>query len=120
MKKFASLFLSIFLFTTIGSFSQNKVQDSDQYITCFYPVSQIASQEKWDQLLSQLNTTEGIVKMKPIYKPEQGRGQLILLIQSISGSGENKKEFDITFIKSLIIRMGMQPEEPEIKEGIHL
>lgn len=120
MKKFILLFLPIFLSTSIETFAQNKVQNSVQYITCFYPISQIASQEKWDELLSQLNSTEGIVKMKSIYKPEQSRGQLILLIQSISGSGESKKEFDLTLIKSLIIRLGMLPEEPEIKYGISI
>jgi hypothetical protein len=105
----------------IGLHSQNKtVVSSDSYITCFYPVSKVVSQDRWNQLVNQLNATEGIMKLKSIYKPEQERGQLILLIQSVSGVGENKKTFDLMQIKSMIIQWGMQPEEPEIKEGIHM
>ena len=112
-------FLAVILFS-IQLYSQNKPVSSETYLTCFYPVSKIASQDNWNQLVDRINTTDGIIKMKSVYKPEQGRGQLILLILAVSGAGENKKEFDLIQIKSLIMQLGMQPEEPEIKEGIHI
>ncbi len=118
MKKLIILLL-IVLFS-IGLHGQNQTVSSETYITCFYPVSKIASQDNWNLLVDRLNATDGIIKLKSIYKPEQGRGQLILLIIATSGTSENKKEFDLTQIKKLIIQLGMQPEEPEIKEGIHI
>lgn len=118
MKKLIILF-SIVLFS-IRLHGQNQTVSPETYITCFYPVSKINSQDNWNQLVDRLNATDGIIKLKSIYKPEQGRGQLILLIIATSGTGENKKEFDLMQIKSMIIQWGMQPEEPEIKEGIHM
>lgn len=118
MKKLIFLF-SLILFSA-GVRGQIKSVSNETFITCYYPVSQIPSQEKWDQLVAQLSKTEGIEKLKSIYKPEQGRGQLILLIQASSGNRENKKEFDLSQIKSIIIQMGMLPEDPEIKEGKHI
>jgi hypothetical protein len=118
MKKIIFLFFLVLFSMAVSG--QNKTAYNETFITCFYPVSQIPSQEKWDQLVAQLSKTEGIEKLKSVFKPEQGRGQLILLIQASSGSRENKREFDLSQIKSIIIQMGMLPEEPEIKEGKHI
>ncbi|MCX7743497.1 MAG: hypothetical protein N2167_02925 [Flavobacteriales bacterium] len=118
MKK--SVFLFFLILISIGLHGQIKTVSNETYVTCFYSVSQIPSQEKWDQLVAYLGKTEGVEKIKSVYKPEQGRGQLILLIKASSGNRENIKEFDLAQIKSIIIQMGLQPEEPEIKDGKHI
>lgn len=118
MKKITFLFFLVLFSVAVNG--QNKTAYNETFITCFYPVSQIPSQEKWDQLVAQLSKTEGVEKLKSVFKPEQGRGQMILLIQASSGNRENKKEFDLSQIKFIIIQMGMLPEEPQIKEGKHI
>lgn len=127
--KLAQIVFLAFLTFSITSFTISDNREIIQNITfqsshfgtkiiCIYTFENVSSEVQIEQLKAEISLLKEVEGIKSVYKPENGRGQITVIIVEPQRVSESQSMFDITQIKKLIISNGLTPLDVNITEEI--
>lgn len=76
-----------------------------------YTFSGTNSTTNIEALTNEITNLKGVTTCKPILKPEQNTGQLIVIVEEYTRSSEGEDMFEPTDLKKIIIKNGLVPNE---------
>lgn len=86
-------------------------------IICNYSFENVTDEMQIEKLKAEISLLKGVEEIKSVYKPEQKRGQITVIIIEPKRTSEGQVMFDITQIKKAIINQGLTPLDVTITEG---
>ena len=76
-----------------------------------YTFSGVNSTSNIENLTNEVANLKGVAICKPVIKPEQNSGQLIVIVEEYSRTSEGQEMFEPTDLKKIIIKNGLTPNE---------
>ena len=76
-----------------------------------YSFSGEASTSTIENLTQEVLNLKGVTTCKPIFKPEQNKGQIIVFVEEYTRTSEGDVLFEPTDLKKIIIKNGLVPDE---------
>jgi len=123
--KLPFLFALSICFLTIVSF-KTKVNNTFFYgindslskvkTICQYSFENVTDEMQIEQLKAEISLMKGVEEIKSVFKPENKRGQITVIIVEPKRTSEGQEMFDITKIKKAIISHGLSPLDVTITE----
>ncbi len=112
MKKILlALSLTIFILT---SYSFKNYEKITTYY--YYSFTGVTSQEQVNTIEKEMSALQYVESTKAKYKPEKGAAQVMLVVVTESGSGENnRQDFATGMLKQIVLKHNLTPGNLEIK-----
>lgn len=112
---------SVTSFTTSVNYELHKnvtqlLSNPGTKIICVYSFENVTNEMQIDKLKADISLIKEVEGIKSVYKPENGRGQITVIIIEPQRVAESESTFDITQIKKLIISNGLVPLDVTITE----
>jgi hypothetical protein len=76
-----------------------------------YTFSGEASTSTIENLTQEILNLKGVTTCKPVFKPEQNKGQIIVFVEEYTRTSEGDVLFEPTDLKKIIIKNGLVPDE---------
>ncbi|MBE7443508.1 MAG: hypothetical protein HS119_13755 [Flavobacteriales bacterium] len=76
-----------------------------------YTFSGEASSTTIENLTQEILNLKGVTTCKPVFKPEQHKGQIIVFVEEYTRTSEGDVLFEPTDLKKIIIKNGLLPDE---------
>jgi len=76
-----------------------------------YTFSGEASISTIENLTQEILNLKGVTTCKPVFKPEQHKGQIIVFVEEYTRTSEGDVLFEPTDLKKIIIKNGLLPDE---------
>lgn len=107
------------LFILISIFASNVKAQKKPTLTktkYSYTFSGVSASSNIESLTNEISNLKGVTTCKPVLKPEQSTGQLIVIVEEFTRSSEDEILFEPTDLKKIIIKNGLIPNELTIEE----
>lgn len=96
--------------------TSEQLPHSGTKIICVYSFENVTNEMQIEKLKADISLLKEVEGIKSAYKPENGKGQITVIIIEPQRVAENESTFDITQIKKIIISNGLIPLDVIISE----